>query len=119
MEKDLVCIACPIGCRVTITKDDASPDGYIVEGNTCKKGRAYAIKEVTAPSRMLTSTVRIEGAKLCRLPVVSSDEVPKQLLFKAMEEMNGVLITSPVIIGDIVLENIAGSGVDLVASRSM
>lgn len=120
MEKQkLICIACPMGCRVTIMNDDISPLGYKVEGNTCKRGESYAIKEITAPSRTLTSTVKIKGAKLCRLPVVTKGEIPKGKMFEAMELLNHIELTAPVKLGDVVIADLVGSGAELVATRSM
>ena len=79
----------------------------------------YGIKEITCPSRTLTSTVKICGGTLCRLPVVTDGEIPKQKLFDAMSELNHVEAQAPVQTGDVILSNIAGTGVALVASRSI
>jgi CxxC motif-containing protein len=118
-KKDLVCIVCPLGCRLTIQKDDTTPDGYVVEGNNCKRGAEYALKEMTNPTRVLTTTVVIDHALIPRLPVRSDAPVPKELLFKCMQEINRVRVSAPVQSGAILIQNILGTGVNIIASRSM
>ncbi len=117
--QDLVCIVCPIGCRLTITKDDSNENGYVVEGNVCKRGEAYAIKELTAPTRMIPTTVRIKEGFLPRLPVRTSAPVPKELIFQCMDEINKVAVEAPVKMGDVIVANILDTGVDIIATRSM
>lgn len=119
MEHKLICIACPMGCHLTVSEDKSVPEGWRVEGNTCKKGAAYGVKEITCPSRTLTSTVKICGGTLCRLPVVTDGEIPKEKLFDAMKELNRVEVKAPVQRGDVILSNLAGTGIALVASRSI
>lgn len=114
---ELVCIVCPIGCRLTVT--DKCDGSYSVEGNTCIRGESYGIKELTAPMRVLPTTVKITNGKLNRLPVKTSDAIPKKLIFEAMKEINGISIEAPVQMGQIIIPNLLGTGVDVVASRSM
>ncbi len=118
MEKrELVCVACPLGCPITVTLED---DGTITEvtGNTCKRGDAYARTEVTAPTRMLTTTVRVEdGKKSSVVPVKSANPVPKGMLMECMEVINRTVVKAPVKIGDIVVKNILDTGVDIVATN--
>lgn len=120
MEKrDLVCIVCPVGCRLTLTKDDSAEGGYLVEGNKCKRGVTYGIKELTNPTRVLTSTVKIKNGLFSRLPVKTDGSVPKELIFECMQLINRVEVASPVEVGDVIIENILNTGVDVVSSRSM
>lgn len=117
MEKrDLVCVSCPIGCAITVELDD---NGQVlsVTGNTCKRGDSYARQECTHPERMLTSTVKVEGGRLPVVPVKSAKPIPKELLFDCMIEINKVTVQAPVKIGDVVLENILGTGVNIVATN--
>jgi len=109
--KEIICIVCPNGCRMTV--DDA---GHVT-GNTCVRGERYAVKESTHPTRVLTTTVRLEGATLVRLPVKTREDIPKEKLFCAMRALNGVTVKAPVRRGDVVLENVAGTGVDVIACR--
>lgn len=116
MTKDLVCIVCPQGCRLTVTEENGV---YTVSGNTCKRGEAYAIKEVTAPRRVITSTAALEGGRLPRIPVKTKGDIPKELIFACMEEINRISVTAPVKMGDVVLSNVLDTGVDIIAARTM
>ena len=113
---NLVCIVCPVGCQLEVTKDN---DNITVTGNGCKRGVEYAKNEITNPTRVLTTTVTVENAKLNRIPVKTKGEIPKGLLFDAMILINNVILKAPVKVGDIVVENILDTGVDVVASRSL
>lgn len=117
MEKrELVCVACPLGCPITVTIDD---DGNVTEvtGNTCKRGDAYARTEITSPTRMLTTTVKVEGGKAYVVPVKSANPIPKGMMMDCMKVINGASIKAPVNIGDVVIENILGTGVDIVVTN--
>lgn len=114
--KKIVCIVCPTGCRLTVDKKDKE---YIINGNKCKRGIDYAIAEIEHPTRVLTSTVKIENGIYSRLPVNTSGVVPKGKIFDCMVEINKVVVESPISIGEVIIKNVAGTGVDIVASRSM
>ena len=88
-----------------------------VTGNTCKRGEDYGRKEVTAPTRTVTSTVRLKGGSAPVVSVRTKGDVPKDKIFAVMEEIRGAVITAPVHIGDVVIPDIAGTGVDLIATR--
>ena len=79
--RELVCVACPLGCPITVTFD---ADGNVatVTGNTCKRGDAYARTEVTNPTRMLTTTVKVEGGKSYVVPVKTASPIPKGMMFE-------------------------------------
>lgn len=117
--KDIVCIVCPLGCKLKVIKNAASQTGYDVEGNTCFRGLDYGIKEMTNPTRVLTTTVIISDASVKRLPVRTSGTIPKHLLKQAMELINKVEVKAPIKAGQAVINNILDTGVDLIASRSM
>lgn len=116
---ETICIVCPIGCRLHILKDANSSKGYIVKGNQCKRGEEYGILEMTNPTRVITSTIKINNAQLCRLPVKTNRAIPKDMNFKCMKLINSLEVDAPVRIGQIIVKDILGTGVDLVASRSM
>lgn len=118
-EYEKVCIVCPVGCRLTITEDSNSDSGYKVEGNNCPRGEKYGIKEVTNPTRVLTTTAKIKGAYYDRIPVISNDGIPKDKLFQCMEIINNSNVLAPISAKDVIVENILGTGVDIIASRSM
>ncbi len=115
MKKELICIACPIGCHLEIDIDN----DYAVTGNQCKRGEVYGKKELTNPTRMITSTIVIEGGIYPRIPVITKGEVPKGRIFEVMKEINKVVVKAPIRRGTVVIENVCGTGVDVVASRSM
>lgn len=116
MEKrELVCVACPLGCPITVTIDN----GEITEvtGNTCKRGDAYARTEVTSPTRMITSTVKVVDGKAYVVPVKTSAPTPKGMMMDIMAEINKASIKAPVKIGDVVIKNVLNTGVDIVATN--
>ncbi|OPJ56017.1 DUF1667 domain-containing protein [Alkalithermobacter paradoxus] len=117
MQRDLVCIVCPIGCRMSIEKTDSKD--YKVSLNKCKRGEKYAIEEVTNPKRMITTTVRINNGQLRLIPVKTKDAVPKEMIFEIMEYLDDIVVEAPIKLGDIIVENILNTGVDIVATRNM
>lgn len=115
--RDIVCINCPMGCRLTVTETENG--GWLIEGNQCKRGHDYAIREVTAPTRMLTSTVKVRNGFLPRLPVRTKTAIPKEKIFDAMKVVNHVVVDAPVKMGDVIVRDLLGTGVDLIASRDI
>ena len=111
--KELVCIVCPQGCRLRVDEDGT------VSGNACANGASYANTELTAPTRVLTSTVNILGAELPRCPVKTAGAIPKHLMFQAMESLRSVTVFAPVKAGQVIIADIVGTGVDLVATADM
>lgn len=121
-KKDMVCIVCPVGCRMTLEYNPenlGSTEDFIVSGNKCNRGKAYALKEMTAPTRMLPTTVKIRAGILKRLPVRTEQPVPKELIFDCMQVINQIEVEAPIKVGDVVLANILGTGVNIIATRSM
>ena len=106
-----------MGCTVTVEMNG----GQIVNvtGNTCKIGDTYARKEVTNPTRIVTSTVIVEGAPMTRLPVKTAADVPKSDIFRVMDVINHTRAKAPVRIGDVIIENVADTGVDVIATRNI
>lgn len=117
MEKrELICIGCPMGCPLTVTMDGENV--IEVTGNTCPRGKTYAEKEVTNPTRIVTSTVKVEGGDRPFVSVKTKEDIPKGKIFDCMKEINGIVAKAPVAIGDILLENVAGTGVAIVATKA-
>lgn len=114
MEKEMICIVCPIGCHLTVNTETLD-----VKGNTCPRGEVYGKEELTAPKRVVTSTVRIKNAVDHRCPVKTNSSIPKELNFKCMEELKKIDLISPVKRGDIVIKNIFNTGVDVVVTKDM
>lgn len=115
MKQQLICIACPIGCHLEVDIDN----DFEVTGNQCKRGILYGKKELTNPTRIITSTVIIRNGIYKRLPVKTDGEIPKSAIFDVMEELNNVIVSSPISCGDIIIENVCNTGINIVASRSM
>ncbi len=113
---NITCIVCPMGCALTVIKEE---NGYKVEGNSCKRGIKYGIDEMTNPKRVITTTVRIQGSYINLLPVKTSDSVPKGMIFEIMEVLDKVKVTAPVKVGDVIVKNILGTGVDIVSTKTM
>lgn len=113
--KQLICIVCPKGCHLNV--DDEN--GYAVTGNSCPRGAEYGKKELTHPTRVVTSTVKIRGAIHGRCPVKTSRDIPKELIFQAMALLDGVELQAPVSVGDIVIPNILNTGADFIVTKNM
>lgn len=118
MEKrELTCIGCPMGCSITVEME--GKDILSVTGNSCKIGDKYARTEVINPVRTLTTTAVVEGGDLPRVSVRTAANVPKSKLAECMREINALRLQAPVAIGDIVLKNVAGTGVDVKATKAV
>lgn len=115
MIKELICIVCPRGCHLEVDLDN----NYAVKGNECKRGADYGLKELTNPTRVITSTIKISGGIHKRVPVKTDGAIPKGLNFKCMEVINKLEVTSPVKVGQIVVSNILDTGINVVISRDM
>lgn len=113
--RELTCIGCPIGCNLTVTIGD---NGDItVTGNTCPKGAEYAKNEVTNPRRTVTSTVQVNNGKT--LSVKTKEDIPKDKIMDCVLALKNVVAKAPVHIGDVVLHNVAGTGIDVVATKEI
>ena len=115
--RELTCIGCPMGCQLTAVMDGSQVTE--VTGNTCPRGDAYARRECVAPVRTVTGTVAIEGAALPVLPVRTNGEVPKAQVIDVARALRTVKVQAPIAIGDVVLQNVCGTGVDVVAAKNM
>ena len=116
MLKTITCICCPKGCLVTLDTDRPEETA---KGHNCPQGKEYAISELTHPMRTISSTVEIKGGLHPRIPVKTNGNIPKEKIFEVMEEINKISVESPVKCGDILLEDVLGTGVNLVACRNM
>lgn len=114
--RELTCIGCPLGCALTVTMDGQS---ITVDGNTCPRGEAYAKKEVTNPTRIVTSSVKVNGGTIARTSVKTASDIPKEKIFDCMEEIRACAVDAPVKIGDVVIENCANTGVAVVVTKAV
>ena len=112
--KELICIVCPKGCHLKVDEETLN-----VTGNGCPRGAEYGKNELTNPMRMVTSTVKIEGAAHKRCPVKTSTSIPKAKMFDVVSALNGLVIQAPVTVGQVILKNVAGTEADIVATKSM
>lgn len=115
--RELICINCPVGCKIAIEWDDSAIK--TISGNRCAKGEAYARKEVTDPRRIVTTTVEILGGEDERLPVKTKEDIPKGKIFACVSALKNMKVKAPIEIGDIVLADVAGTGVDVVAAKGV
>ena len=116
LEKNLVCIVCPIGCRLKAT---GTLDDLKVSGNTCPKGITYAHNEITNPVRMVCTTVKIKGGIHNVIPVKTDKPIPDKYKLEVVKAVNSIVLTSPVKMGDIVISDLFGTGVNIVTERDM
>ena len=110
---ELICINCPRGCHLKVDEN------LNVTGNFCPRGAAYGKQEVTNPVRTVTSTVRIDCANLPLCPVKTVKATPKGKMFDIMASIDKVKLVAPIHVGDVVIKDVCGTGVDVVACRDM
>lgn len=116
MKRDLTCINCPLGCSLHVTEEDGK---LTVTGNTCPKGVKYAVSELTAPKRIVTSSIVVQGGVRPLVSVKTKEAVPKEKIFLCMELIRQLSVQAPVHIGDVLLPDIAQTGVPLVATSNV
>lgn len=126
--KHLTCIICPMGCSLEVKLPEgytdenariADPASFEVSGNTCKRGDAYARKELTNPERTLTCTVAVEGGTRPLVTAKTKGEVPKEKLLDCMQTVRRVTIKAPVNIGDVIVRDLLHTGIDLIACENV
>lgn len=117
-KQEIICISCPMGCQLEVTRDNSSK-GYSVKGNQCMRGEEYGIKEVSNPTRVLTTTVKLKNSHLKRLPVRVDAPIPKELIKSCMKEINRIEVQAPVKAGTVLLSDILNTGVNVISSKSI
>lgn len=115
--RDLTCIGCPLGCSIQVTMKDQTV--VSVTGNTCPRGDSYARKEVTNPTRIVTSTVRVKSGTAAMVNVKTASDIPKDRIFDCITAIKDIEVSAPVHIGDVILSDAAGTGVAIVAARNV
>ena len=113
--KNLICIVCPKGCHLSV--DDEN--GYTVTGNSCPRGAEYGKTELIDPRRIITSTVCITAKTARRVPVKTEKSIPKGRIMDVMKALESIDVKAPVSAGDVVLKDVAGLGVNIVATKSV
>lgn len=112
--REMICITCPRGCHLKVNEETLE-----VSGNACPRGAEYGRSEVTAPTRHITGSVAISGGIHARLAVRTDKPVPKSKMFDIMEVLHAFKAQSPVKRGTVLIENVCGTGADIIASRDM
>ncbi|MCE5343187.1 MAG: DUF1667 domain-containing protein [Eubacteriales bacterium] len=116
MDKVITCINCPVGCRMTVNVENGEVTG--ITGNSCKRGVEYAKQESIAPKRMVTAVVTVEDRKM-PVSVKTRTAIPKEKIFDCMRAIEALRLTPPVRMGDVVCPDVCGTGVDVIATKSV
>ena len=116
-EKKLTCICCPMGCQLQVTIRDGQVEK--VEGNTCKRGAIYGKKEVTDPTRIVTTTVHVSGGVENMVSVKTQSDIPKDKIFDCIHALKNITVSAPVHIGDVILKDIVHTGVAIIATKNV
>lgn len=114
--KEVRCIVCPTGCLVHVENVNGE---LIIEGHSCKRGEEYAKEEFTAPKRILTTTMRVENGFLPLIPVRSHRAIPKERLKDTLKEIAQTVAKAPIKMGDILIKDVLGLEINIIASRDL
>lgn len=114
--KEMICIGCPLGCNLTVKVDGENVE---VSGNTCPNGEKYAKNEVTNPVRIVTSTIKVNNGNIDRVSCKTKEAISKGKIFDVMAEIRKANVNAPVKIGDVLINNVADTGVDIIASKNI
>lgn len=115
--KEFVCIRCPLGCNITVETEGT--DIKNITGNTCPRGADYVTKELTDPRRIVTSLVRVKGGELPVVSVKTAADIPKDKIGDCIKALKEIELTAPVRMGDVVAENVCGTGVKIVTTANV
>lgn len=116
-KRELTCIGCPIGCALDVILEDSKV--VDVKGNTCLRGKAYAEKECTKPTRIVTSSVKVKGGEIDVVSIKTERDIPKNKIMKCIEELKGIVVEAPVKVGDVIVEDIAGTKINIIVTKEI
>ena len=116
MTKEFICIICPASCHLTVSEEG---EKICVKGNDCRRGEEHGIQEFREPLRMLTTTVALRAGIIPRLPVTSTNEIPRAKLGECLDLLYKKEVSAPLQCGELIVGNICNTGADIVASRSI
>ena len=114
---NLTCIGCPMGCPLIVKLEDT--EVISIEGYTCKRGAVYGKKEITNPTRIVTTTIRVSGGTEPVVSVKTKEDIPKDKIFACIRAMKEITVPAPVHIGDVILRDVAHTGVDMIATKNV
>lgn len=112
---EMTCILCPVGCRLRVEEQDGTVN---VKGNTCARGARYGEQELLSPMRVVTSSIRLAGSVRPLCPVKTLHQIPKSKIPEVLREIKAACVPAPVVMGQVLIRNIADTGVDLVATAN-
>ena len=115
--RELTCIECPTSCIISVSIQDGRV--LLVEGFGCRRGRDFAVAEVEHPVRLITTTVPAIGLTLRMVPVRTTRPIPRSMRSEAMREVRKVKVDRPVRVGDVVISDLLGLGIDVIATREV
>ena len=115
--RELTCIGCPMGCALVVELDGKKV--ISVKGNTCKIGENYGKKECTNPTRVVTSSVLVTGGESEILSVKTEKDIPKEMIYECIAALKNVVVKAPIHIGDVILENVLNTGVNIIATKDI
>lgn len=113
---EIICINCPLGCVMNVTKQG---DDFIVLGHSCPRGKTYAIKECTRPTRIITSSLYVENGLYPVVSVKTNQDIPKEKIFEILNYLKSIKPQAPIRIGDVIVENILNTGACIVATKNV
>ncbi len=116
-ERMLTCINCPLGCSVKVELENGTIKS--ITGNSCERGRTYAEKEVTSPTRIVTSIIPVLDGDVAMVSVKTASDIPKEKIFDCMNAINTIEAKAPISIGDVLIKNVCGTNVDIIATKNI
>lgn len=116
MKKELICISCPIGCHLEVSREG---DNITVKNNKCPRGEVYGKEELLSPKRVVTATCAVKSDLMVRLPVKTTGPIAKGMINELLSELYRLEITVPVKRGERLLSNFKNSGIDIVAAKTL
>ena len=114
--REITCVMCPLGCRIKAVIE--GDDILTIEGNACPNGEEYVRQEIISPSRILMSVIKCRNCDMPTVSVKTDKAIPKELIWEIMRELRDVEVGPPVNVDDVIIENVLGTGVNIVATRS-
>lgn len=118
MKKEMICIACPLGCRLAAEWDDSYTQ-VVITGNQCARGEEYGREEILSPSRIVTATVAVSDSLEHRVSVKSTAPVPRDMIDELLDTLYAIRLIPPVTVGQAVVNDYSSSGIDIVTTRSV
>ena len=113
--RDVTCIMCPLGCKIHVKENK---EGFQMTGAACKNGEEYAAQEINSPKRIVMSVIPCRHSNIPTVAVKTTKPVPKEVVHQVMKELANIVVDAPVHVGDVIIKNIAGLNVDIVATRN-